>query len=394
MPVPTRRVRRAARRPGGAGAAHVQRPAPGARRGGHLGARAEHPRLLRLRARVRARRRRRAALGRDRATCARRPTTSCGRGRGGRPDRRRWPLLRRLPHPRLPRLLPRPVRRGGRRLRDERPHHLLPRHGAVDRCRGGHEVRPPRARPGAARGDLAAARGRRDRRAGARRPRRARHERAAERGARRWSRRCGRRAARSTTSSSPGEGHEYRRADSRSGCCATVRFLTAHPPSDRAAAPSPELPLVATSCAQKSPRWQPAHSSSDRVYTASRWRIGCGSTCGSGPCASTRPARWRRPPARPVTSSVNGEKVKPSHVVRIGDEVRAQVAHEKILGVTACSMKRGERRRRRDARSRTGPRRLRRASRRPRRCCATWPPGRPTKRDRRAITRLRRLLTR
>jgi ribosome-associated heat shock protein Hsp15 len=33
--------------------------------------------------------------------------------------------------------------------------------------------------------------------------------------------------------------------------------------------------------------------------------------------------------------SVNGEKVKPSHAVRIGDEVRAQVAHEKILGVTA-----------------------------------------------------------
>src|SRR3954463_8026215 len=39
--------------------------------------------------------------------------------------------------------------------------------------------------------------------------------------------------------------------------------------------------------------------------------------------------------------SVNGERVKPSHAVRIGDEVRARGAHEKILAVPALLEKRG-----------------------------------------------------
>ena len=86
--------------------------------------------------------------------------------------------------------------------------------------------------------------------------------------------------------------------------------------------------------------------------------------------------------------SVNGEKVKPSHVVRIGDEVRAQVAHEKILGVTGLLEKRGSAELAATAfEDRTPPPPPRVET--PAQVLRDLAAGRPTKRDRRAITRLR-----
>lgn len=85
---------------------------------------------------------------------------------------------------------------------------------------------------------------------------------------------------------------------------------------------------------------------------------------------------------------VNGERVKPSHAVRIGDEVRARVAHERILGVKGILLKRGaapaaaaavdERTPPPPSRAETPGQVLRDLAR-----------GRPTKRDRRDLTRLR-----
>jgi ribosome-associated heat shock protein Hsp15 len=86
--------------------------------------------------------------------------------------------------------------------------------------------------------------------------------------------------------------------------------------------------------------------------------------------------------------SVNGEKVKPSHVVRVGDEVRARVAHEKIYGVKALLEKRGSAELAATAvEDRTPPPPPRVET--PERVLRDLASGRPTKRDRRAITRLR-----
>ncbi|MCU1474679.1 S4 domain-containing protein [Amnibacterium sp.] len=86
--------------------------------------------------------------------------------------------------------------------------------------------------------------------------------------------------------------------------------------------------------------------------------------------------------------SVNGEKVKPAHVVRVGDEVRAQVAHERILGVTALLEKRGSAEVAATAfEDRTPPPPPREET--PAKVLRDLAAGRPTKRDRRAITRLR-----
>lgn len=86
--------------------------------------------------------------------------------------------------------------------------------------------------------------------------------------------------------------------------------------------------------------------------------------------------------------SVNGQKVKPSHAVRIGDEVRAQVAHERILGVLALPVKRGGAP---DAAlavdDRTPPAPPREET--PAQVIRYLASGRPTKKDRRQITRLR-----
>jgi ribosome-associated heat shock protein Hsp15 len=86
--------------------------------------------------------------------------------------------------------------------------------------------------------------------------------------------------------------------------------------------------------------------------------------------------------------SVNGERVKPSHAVRIGDEVRARVAHEKILGVTALLEKRGSAALAATAvDDRTPPPPPRVDT--PEQVLRDLGSGRPTKRDRRDITRLR-----
>jgi ribosome-associated heat shock protein Hsp15 len=86
--------------------------------------------------------------------------------------------------------------------------------------------------------------------------------------------------------------------------------------------------------------------------------------------------------------AVNGEKVKPSHVVRIGDEVRAQVAHERILGVTGLLEKRGSAQVAATAfEDRTPPPPPKEET--PAQVLRDIAAGRPTKRDRRAITRLR-----
>jgi len=86
--------------------------------------------------------------------------------------------------------------------------------------------------------------------------------------------------------------------------------------------------------------------------------------------------------------SVNGEKVKPSHAVRIGDEVRARLAHERILGVTRLIEKRGSAEVAATAvEDRTPPPPPREET--PDRVIRDLASGRPTKRDRRAITRLR-----
>lgn len=86
--------------------------------------------------------------------------------------------------------------------------------------------------------------------------------------------------------------------------------------------------------------------------------------------------------------AVNGQKVKPSHLVRIGDEVRVQVAHERILGVKALPLKRGGAPLAAlavDDRTPPAPPRVETPSAVLRDLAA----GRPTKKDRREITRLR-----
>lgn len=86
--------------------------------------------------------------------------------------------------------------------------------------------------------------------------------------------------------------------------------------------------------------------------------------------------------------SVNGEKVKPSHMVRVGDEVRALLAHERILGVTGLPEKRGSAQVAAAAfEDRTPPAPPRAET--PAQVIRDIAAGRPTKRDRRAITRLR-----
>jgi ribosome-associated heat shock protein Hsp15 len=85
---------------------------------------------------------------------------------------------------------------------------------------------------------------------------------------------------------------------------------------------------------------------------------------------------------------INGERVKPSHAVRVGDEVRARVAHERILGVKAVLLKRvaaPEAAAAVDERTPPPPPRLET----PEQVLRDLASGRPTKRDRRAITRLR-----
>jgi ribosome-associated heat shock protein Hsp15 len=85
---------------------------------------------------------------------------------------------------------------------------------------------------------------------------------------------------------------------------------------------------------------------------------------------------------------VNGASVKPSHLVRVGDEVRAQVAHERILGVKAILLKRVAAPLAATAvDDRTPPPPPRVET--PDRILRDLAAGRPTKRDRRAITRLR-----
>jgi ribosome-associated heat shock protein Hsp15 len=85
---------------------------------------------------------------------------------------------------------------------------------------------------------------------------------------------------------------------------------------------------------------------------------------------------------------VNGERVKPSHPVRIGDEVRVRVAHERILGVKAILLKRVSAPLAATAvDDRTPPPPPRVET--PERVLRDLAAGRPTKRDRRAITRLR-----
>lgn len=86
--------------------------------------------------------------------------------------------------------------------------------------------------------------------------------------------------------------------------------------------------------------------------------------------------------------SVNGEKVKPSHAVKVGDEVRAVLAHEKIYGVTALLEKRGSAEvAAAGFEDRTPPAPPREET--PAQVLRDLASGRPTKRDRRAITRLR-----
>ena len=86
--------------------------------------------------------------------------------------------------------------------------------------------------------------------------------------------------------------------------------------------------------------------------------------------------------------SINGQMVKPSHPVRIGDEVRAQVAHERILGVKALPLKRGGAPEAALAvDERTPP--LPPKEETPAAVLRELASGRPTKKDRRALTRLR-----
>ena len=117
-------------------------------------------------------------------------------------DRRDRPLVRRLPDARLAGLLPGRLRRRRGHLRHVGPAHLLPRHRAVDRRRGGQQVRRPGARPGAAarpspRCRLAGE----HRRPAAGRARRAGHATCRSARRARSSRRCGRWAARWSTCS-------------------------------------------------------------------------------------------------------------------------------------------------------------------------------------------------
>jgi ribosome-associated heat shock protein Hsp15 len=85
---------------------------------------------------------------------------------------------------------------------------------------------------------------------------------------------------------------------------------------------------------------------------------------------------------------VNGQTVKPAHVVRIGDEVRAQVAHERILDVTGILATRGSAEVAATAfAERTPPPPPRVET--PAQVLRDLAAGRPTKRDRREITRLR-----
>ncbi len=86
--------------------------------------------------------------------------------------------------------------------------------------------------------------------------------------------------------------------------------------------------------------------------------------------------------------SVNGARVKPSHQVRIGDEVRARLAHEKVYGVLALPLKRGgapDAAAAIDDRTPPPPPRLET----PEQVLRDLAHGRPTKKDRRAIERLR-----
>ena len=86
--------------------------------------------------------------------------------------------------------------------------------------------------------------------------------------------------------------------------------------------------------------------------------------------------------------AVNGKKVKPSHIVRIGDEVRATLAHERILGVKALPLKRGgapEAAFAVDDRTPPAPPKVET----PAAVLRDLAAGRPTKKDRREITRLR-----
>lgn len=85
---------------------------------------------------------------------------------------------------------------------------------------------------------------------------------------------------------------------------------------------------------------------------------------------------------------VNGERAKPSHPVRVGDEVRARAAHERILDVRAILPRRGAAP---DAAAafeeRTPPPPPRLET--PEQVLRDLAHGRPTKRDRRDLTRLR-----
>ena len=85
---------------------------------------------------------------------------------------------------------------------------------------------------------------------------------------------------------------------------------------------------------------------------------------------------------------VNGEVAKASHGVRIGDEVRAFVGHERILGVKDVLVKRVSApvaAAAVDDRTPPPPPRVER----PDQVLRDLGAGRPTKRDRRDITRLR-----
>lgn len=86
--------------------------------------------------------------------------------------------------------------------------------------------------------------------------------------------------------------------------------------------------------------------------------------------------------------AINGQKVKPAHLVHVGDEVRVQVAHEKILGVKTLPLKRGgapEAALAVDDRTPPAPPRVET----PAQVLRDLAAGRPTKKDRREITRLR-----
>lgn len=86
--------------------------------------------------------------------------------------------------------------------------------------------------------------------------------------------------------------------------------------------------------------------------------------------------------------TVNGERVKPAHPVRVGDEVRARLAHEKVLGVKALPLTRGGAPEAATAvDDRTPPPPPREET--PAQVLRDLASGRPTKKDRRDITRLR-----